>query len=105
MKRCEAIVESLVNVLLELDEGAATGLNATIEELSSKSKQLLAVISTLFVFSRANPQFLLAHVDTLLPYLKGENHLDKTQDEASMCCMISQMVALVIPHLGKPDRE
>lgn len=103
-KRCEAIVESLVGLLLDLDEGKASPLNTEIPELSTPAKQLLGVIATLYVFSRANATFLSKHVDMLLPYLKAENHLQQ-HEEASLCHMVSSMVALVIPHLEKPDRS
>jgi cohesin loading factor subunit SCC2 len=103
-KRCRAIVKCLIEILLKLDEGAQPALDRAIPELATPAKQLLAVISTLFVFSRANPAFLLDHVGTLLPYLKAENHVDK-QDEASICYMVSHMVGLVIPLERKPDHR
>ena len=101
--RCGLLVESLVNVLLDLDEGGHPPLNTALPELATPAKQLLGVIATLHVFSRADPRFLVPHVDTLLPYLKGENHLD-LPEEAALCCKISQMVGLVLPHLTHPDQ-
>jgi len=101
--RCGLLVESLVNVLLDLDEGGHPPLNTALPDLATPAKQLLGVITTLHVFSRADPRFLVPHVDTLLPYLKGENHLD-APEEAALCCKISQMVSLVLPHLTHPDQ-
>jgi len=102
-QQCGRVVEVLVNLLLELDEGNQPPLGSKLPELATPAKQLLAVIATLHVFSRADPRFLLPHVDTLLPYLKGENHLEAAE-EAALCCKVAQMVGLVLPHLSHPDR-
>lgn len=102
-RRCNAIIDCLIDMLLRLDEGDSPPFNKDIHELQTPAKQLLAVISTAFVFSRANPNFLLKHVDTLLPYLKAENHLEKA-DEGVACEMIASMVALVIPHVTDPNQ-
>ena len=52
--------------------------------LSELPKQLLACVDTLGVLCRASPSLLAPHVETLLPYLKGENGLTDA-DESAVC--------------------
>ncbi|CAN0136261.1 unnamed protein product, partial [Laminaria digitata] len=52
--------------------------------LSELPKQLLACVDTLGVLCRASPSLLAPHVETLLPYLKGENGLSDA-DESAVC--------------------
>lgn len=59
-----------------------------VSPLVELPKQLLACIDTLGVLCRASPALLAPHVETLLPYLKGENGLSDA-DEASVCRQVS----------------
>ena len=63
----------------------------SLSPLSELPKQLLACIDTLGVLCRASPALVAPHVETLLPYLKGENGLSDA-DEASVCRQVHQTV-------------
>ncbi|KAG5186542.1 sister chromatid cohesion C-terminus-domain-containing protein [Tribonema minus] len=99
MGMCHKLVAALVEFLLRLDEG--TPLNC---KLDTSAQQLLATITLLHVFSSAYPQLLVPHVDTLYPYLKGENGLTFV-DESQLCLGVSDVIKQVVPLLPRPDLQ
>lgn len=73
------LVKALVEVQLGLDDGISAVSEGPLKELP---KQLLACVDTLSVMCKASPALLAAHVETLLPYLKGENGLSNAEESA-----------------------
>lgn len=61
--QCNSLVLSLVELLLSFEESRA--------HKEEDGKELVAILSTLSVFSQAYPEILVRHIDTLVPYLKG----------------------------------
>ncbi|CAN0422641.1 unnamed protein product, partial [Ectocarpus sp. 12 AP-2014] len=73
--------------------------NSPLEELP---QQLLACVATLGVLCRASPSLLAPHVQSLLPYLKGENGLTAAE-ESEICRQVSDMVYEALPLMKNPD--
>ena len=63
--QCKNLVSSLFEILLQFEE--------TRSHQESDGKELVAIFSTLGVFAQVYPELLVPHVDTILPYLKGDN--------------------------------
>lgn len=62
--QCHSLVLALVELLLSFEESR--------QHKEDDGKELVALLSTLSVFAEAYPELLVGHVDTLIPYLKGE---------------------------------
>ena len=64
-------------------------------------KELVALLSTLSVFSMSYPELLVPHIDTLLIYLKGDNGAKKY--ETVIVSTVSCIVSLSSPHFGSAE--
>ena len=64
--QCGSLVSSLIELLLAFEDRRTNG------DDDNDGKELVALLSTLSVFSQTYPELLVSHVDTLLPYLKGD---------------------------------
>ena len=67
--QCNSLVLALVELLLSFEDTRA--------HEDDDGKELVALLSTLSVFSEAYPELLVPHIDTLVPYLKGDNGAKK----------------------------
>ena len=121
LTRCKALVASMVEFLIRLDEGqlplsvqkpAAAELAADATDPAEKAAlalyteaadQLVATIATLHVFCKASPDLLVPHLSTLLPYLKADNGV-KPAEEALICTNVANMVAWTMP-LAKEEEQ
>ena len=52
------------------------------------------MILILPMFEQAHPPYVMAHLHTLLPYLKGDNGLATKQEEAIVCLKLTQMLSM-----------
>lgn len=75
-------MEAIVAIQLGLDDGISAIPEGTNSALKDLPKQLLACVGTLSVMCKASPALLAPHVETLLPYLKGENGLANAEESA-----------------------
>ena len=91
---CSKIVSALIEQLLSFEEG-----RDTLDRISS-GKRLVAILATLGVFAESSPLHLIHHLDTILPYLKGENYVSK-EDEAAIASSVSNIVSRCVPFLGE----
>ena len=83
--QCKNLVQSLFEILLHFEE--------TRSNQESDGKELVAIFSTLYVFSQAYPELLVPHIDTILPYLKGDNGAKKY--EAQIVKNVSNIISRV----------
>ncbi|CAN0109691.1 unnamed protein product [Sphacelaria rigidula] len=104
VRRCQALVEAIVAIQLGLDDGISAIPEGTNSALKDLPKQLLACVGTLSVMCKASPALLAPHVETLLPYLKGENGLANAEESAVCQQVVSDMVYETLPLLERPDR-
>mmetsp|Transcript_54627 Transcript_54627/g.65860 ORF Transcript_54627/g.65860 Transcript_54627/m.65860 type:complete len:152 (-) Transcript_54627:552-1007(-) len=89
------IVCALIEELLAFEENRASFADKKKKE---EGNQLMAIISTLGVFREAFPDLLQQHIDTILPYLKGDNGVSKENESlivSSICRIISRVVPLM----------
>ena len=89
--QCNSLVLALVELLLSFEE--------TRQHKEEDGKELVAFLSTLSVFAEAYPELLVGHVDTLIPYLKGDNGGGKKY-EASIVSTCSAIITLAVPHFS-----
>ncbi len=90
LNQCSSLVCSLIELLLAFEENR--------EQSEDDGKELVALLSTLSVFSEAYPELLVPHIDTLVPYLKGDNCAKKY--EPSIVSTLSNVVSHVCPHFS-----
>lgn len=83
--QCKNLVQSLFEILLQFEE--------TRSNQESDGKELVAIFSTLNVFSQAYPELLVPEIDTILPYLKGDNGAKKY--EAQIVKNVSNIISRV----------
>ena len=91
--QCNTLVLSLVELLLSFEETRAHN--------DDDGKELVALLSTLSVFSQAYPELLVPHIDTLLPYLKGDNGAKK--HETAIVSTVSSIVSLSSSHFSSAE--
>jgi len=113
--RCEGLVACCIEFLLALDEtdDGAGRVPFALEAPASPHKEdpagrraraLVATLSTLHVFCRASPALLAPHVETLLPYLKGENQCGPA-GEAIICSQVANVTAWALLLLPEGQRD
>jgi cohesin loading factor subunit SCC2 len=88
MNQCSDIVSYLFEELLRFEEKRSPNDKVVA------GRQLVALFSTISVFSESSPTLLLPHIDTLLPYLKADNSVGRGSEAAivySLCKILSQM--------------
>jgi len=91
--QCNSLVLALVELLLSFEE--------TREHKEEDGRELVALLSTLSVFSQAYPELLVPHIDTLLPYLKGDNGAKKY--EPAIVSTVSNIVSLSSSHFSSVE--
>eukprot|EP00584_Thalassiosira_punctigera_P002031 CAMPEP_0172528242 /NCGR_PEP_ID=MMETSP1067-20121228/2692_1 /TAXON_ID=265564 ORGANISM="Thalassiosira punctigera, Strain Tpunct2005C2" /NCGR_SAMPLE_ID=MMETSP1067 /ASSEMBLY_ACC=CAM_ASM_000444 /LENGTH=1791 /DNA_ID=CAMNT_0013312123 /DNA_START=38 /DNA_END=5413 /DNA_ORIENTATION=+ len=91
--QCNSLVLALVELLLSFEEGRTHG--------EEDGKELVALLSTLSVFSQSYPELLVPHVDTLVPYLKGDNGAKKY--ETVIVGTVSSIVSLSSSHFSSAE--
>lgn len=106
--RCQGLVESLVEILLEVGEANTNGepRNQQVgdEEKEASAGQLLAVLTLLHAFCRASPALLVDHMGSLYPHLHGNGGSILTREEGgTVCILVSRMLRSVLPLLRNPD--
>eukprot|EP00559_Dactyliosolen_fragilissimus_P006500 CAMPEP_0184859868 /NCGR_PEP_ID=MMETSP0580-20130426/4833_1 /TAXON_ID=1118495 /ORGANISM="Dactyliosolen fragilissimus" /LENGTH=1965 /DNA_ID=CAMNT_0027356725 /DNA_START=12 /DNA_END=5909 /DNA_ORIENTATION=+ len=91
-KQCSNIITCLMEQLLSFEERRST------HSISSThaGSQLNAIISTLGVFAAASPVLLLHDIETLLPYLKADNEVSRS-DEG----LITMNVCKILSHVSE----
>ncbi|KAL7555019.1 hypothetical protein ACHAWF_018600 [Thalassiosira exigua] len=91
--QCNSLVLALVELLLSFEDTRA--------HQEDDGKELVALLSTLSVFSQAYPELLVPHIDTLVPYLKGDNGAKKY--ETAIVSTVSSIVSLSSSHFSNAE--
>ena len=91
--QCKNLVQALFEILLHFED--------TRSNQETDGRELVAIFSTLGVFSQSYPELLVSHIDTLVPYLKGDNGAKK--HEAQIVSNISSIISRVAPHFSRED--
>ncbi len=81
--QCKNLVSSLFEILLTFEETRTNG--------EDDGNELVAILSVIGVFSQAYPELLVAHVDTIVPYLKGDNGAKR--HEAQIVSIVSSIIS------------
>jgi len=89
----QSLIEALVELLLLFEETRAHN--------EEDGKELTSLLSTLSVFSQAYPELLVPHIDTLVPYLKGDNGAKKY--ETAIVSTVSSIVSLSSSHFSSTE--
>lgn len=84
------LVSSLIELLLAFEESRTNN--------DDDGKELVAILSTLGVFSQSYPDLMIPHIDTLIPYLKGDNGAKKY--EAAIVGTVSGIISRVASHIS-----
>mmetsp|Transcript_19722 Transcript_19722/g.43011 ORF Transcript_19722/g.43011 Transcript_19722/m.43011 type:complete len:2026 (+) Transcript_19722:197-6274(+) len=95
---CSKIVSALIEQLLAFEDVRA-GLDK-----KRAGRNLVALLATLEVFGKSSPSLLIEHLDTILPYLKGENNVSR-EDEAAIAASVSKIISRCSPLLSAVDAE
>jgi hypothetical protein len=99
---CQQLVDCLMELLLQTEEAmqqsrddlkGQSNLKKNFRGDRSFSEQIVAIFVTLSAFCEAHPPYVIKHLLTLLPYLKGDNQLSNKQ-EARVCLKLVQMLSL-----------
>ncbi|KAL9191509.1 hypothetical protein ACHAXT_001215 [Thalassiosira profunda] len=88
--QCNSLVLALIELLLSFED--------TRSHEEDDGKELVALLSTLSVFSQSYPELLVPHMDTLEPYLKGDNGAKKY--ETAIVSTVSSIVSLASTHFS-----
>ena len=83
---CSMLVDALVEHLLTTEENR--------EKFAAIGLELVAIFRTIVVFAEVSPLNVVKHLDTLLPYLKADNGLKRSEEEilvSSLCNAISKV--------------
>ena len=91
--QCNLLVKALIELLLSFEETRA--------HKEDDGKELVAILATLGVFSQTYPELLVPHVDTLIPYLKGDNGAKRY--EAAVVSQVSSMISVVSTHFSSGE--
>lgn len=91
--QCKSLVSALVELLLSFEE--------TRSQNEDEGKELVALLSVVCVFSQTHPELIVPHIDTLLPYLKGDNGTKKY--ESSIVSVVSNIISLASSHLSSAE--
>lgn len=91
--QCNLLVKALIELLLSFEETRA--------HKEDDGKELVAILATLGVFSQTYPELLVPHVDTLIPYLKGDNGAKRY--EAAVVSQVSSMISVVSAHFSSGE--
>jgi nucleotide-binding universal stress UspA family protein len=131
LARCEALVGCCVEFLLALDDddaaastfvalptsprkaAAAAQLHengdkaaaAAVALEAERAAKMVATLATLHVFCKASPSLLVAHMETLLPYLKGDNRIGGPIQEGKVCALVANMVSWALPLMPANRRD
>ena len=95
---CTKIVSALIELILSFEEERV--------ELDKETagKKLVALLATLEVFAESSPTLLIEHIDTILPYLKGENGVSR-DNEAAIAASVCKTISRCSPLLSAVDAE
>eukprot|EP00804_Cyclotella_cryptica_P016499 CCRYP_004721-RA/>CCRYP_004721-RA protein AED:0.03 eAED:0.03 QI:72/1/1/1/0.85/0.75/8/2037/1257 len=88
LNQCKNLVSSLFEILLRFEEMRSNDRD--------DGKELVAILSTLGVFSQAYPEILVSHIDTIVPYLKGDNGAKRY--EAQIVRNVSSIISRTAPN-------
>ena len=92
-RMCSLLVSSLIEQLLTFEE--------TRPQNENDGMELVAILSTLSVFSQSKPELIVPHIDTLAPYLKGDNGAKRY--EAAIVSTVSGIVSRVSAHISSRE--
>jgi cohesin loading factor subunit SCC2 len=91
--QCNSLVLMLIELLLSFEETRA--------HKEEDGKELVAIFSVLTVFAQTYPELLVPHIDTLVPYLKGDNAAKKF--ETAIVSTVSSIVSLTSSHFSRAE--
>ncbi|CAN0006597.1 unnamed protein product, partial [Phaeothamnion confervicola] len=94
---CQRLVDCLVTMLLAMDKGVCPLPPAW----GPPPAQLVALVETLHVFCRAGPAFLAHHMESMYPYLAGQNGA-APKEEDIIVTTVAGMTYHVLPLLPQP---
>jgi hypothetical protein len=94
LQQCDRLVDAIVELLVATEEENEKIVHALAGRRSLKD-HIVAIISTLAVFSEAHPPLLVPHLHSLLPYLKGDAGLSLQQEEA-VCFKVTDILSACV---------
>lgn len=92
-RQCKLLVKALIELLLSFED--------TRDHKEDDGKQLVAILATLGVFAQNFPELVVPHVDTLVPYLKGDNGVKRY--EAAVVSQVSSMISGASSHFSSGE--
>lgn len=93
LTHCVKLVDCLVNMLLSCE--FALKEKSTVDGIRTPQETIVAIFVTFSCFCKAHPPYVVRHMHTLLPYLKGENGLTLQQD-CVLCYHLIQMLSITL---------
>ncbi|CAK9302581.1 unnamed protein product [Gordionus sp. m RMFG-2023] len=87
------IVHALIDKIMKIDE------NRT-ETSQLRSQKLVSCLSTLYLFTKIDPEFTVKHCDTLQPYLAQKCNI---QDDHMIIHYVAKIFRLTVPKMGHPN--
>ncbi len=94
---CSSIVSYLFEELIRFEEK-----RASLSSNDSAGPRLVALLSTIGVYAESSPSLVLKHVDTLLPYLKADNNVNK-ESEAAIVFNLCKILTRLVGNLSESD--
>jgi len=91
--QCKLLVKALIELLLSFED--------TRDHKEDDGKQLVAILATLGVFAQSFPELVVPHVDTLVPYLKGDNGVKRY--EGAVVSQVSSMISGASSHFSSGE--
>jgi hypothetical protein len=93
LDHCERLVDALLNMLLSCE--FALKDTPTSQGNRTPQETIVALFVTFSCICKAHPPYVVRHIHTLLPYLKGENGLSLQQDSV-LCSHLIQIISTAL---------
>jgi len=106
-EQCKKLIGCFIEALVSFDEISTENLSN--EEQRKNSRKLISIITTLFIFCKACPVFLLPHVEALFPYLmevdrkNPKNQAITREEEGRISFLVADIITEVLPMMTNPD--
>ena len=100
---CQQLVDCLVESVLRMEESNSDSMESSENgggQTKTASNRLVACLRTLFMFAKTRPQLLIAHVQTLTPYLSVTS---RTKADFAIISNVARTMELTVPLLKHPS--
>jgi hypothetical protein len=97
-KHLSSIASSLIDMLLSFEGNQSIKQRVNSKAAISSGEELVAIIRTVSVFADGAPSTLIKYIDTLLPFLKGDNGVGEDRESLIVmlvCRILSSLVQAV----------